>query len=211
MKKIVLLGCGGHAKSVVDTIEQKGTYEIVGFLDPKGLVQNIYKKYNIIGTDQDLEELFKKEITYGFITVGYMGESKIRNQLFRKMKDLGFTIPNIIEETSSIANDVQLGEGIYVGKNAVINSNSLIGDMCIINTHATIEHDCIIGAYTHMAVSSVACGGVIVGANSFVGANATIIQNITLGEHVLVGAGAVVTRDIKEKTKYFEKREKIYE
>lgn len=31
MEKIILIGAGGHAKSVVDSIEQAAEYEIVGF------------------------------------------------------------------------------------------------------------------------------------------------------------------------------------
>ncbi len=33
MQDIILLGLGGHAHSVVDSIEQTGKYNIVGFLD----------------------------------------------------------------------------------------------------------------------------------------------------------------------------------
>lgn len=34
MEEIILLGMGGHAHSVVDSIEREGRYHIAGFLDP---------------------------------------------------------------------------------------------------------------------------------------------------------------------------------
>lgn len=33
MEDIILLGAGGHAHSVVESIEQSGKYNIIGFLD----------------------------------------------------------------------------------------------------------------------------------------------------------------------------------
>ena len=33
MKKIVLIGGGGHCKSVIDVIEQEGQFTIVGIVD----------------------------------------------------------------------------------------------------------------------------------------------------------------------------------
>ena len=55
MEDIILLGIGGHAHSVVDSIEQLGLYRIVGFLDIKEKQDEEYKGYHVIGTDDMLE------------------------------------------------------------------------------------------------------------------------------------------------------------
>ena len=41
MKKILLIGGGGHCKSVIDVIEQEGQFQIVGIID----------KAELFGTD----------------------------------------------------------------------------------------------------------------------------------------------------------------
>jgi len=33
MKKIILIGAGGHCKSVIDVIEQEARFEIAGIID----------------------------------------------------------------------------------------------------------------------------------------------------------------------------------
>lgn len=48
MKKIVLIGGGGHAKSVVDTLEAAGEYEIAGFVDRQARTYG-YRGYEVIG------------------------------------------------------------------------------------------------------------------------------------------------------------------
>ena len=48
---------GGHAKVVVDTIEQNGDYDILGFVDGKDKLGMSYNGYNVIGTDDNLDTL----------------------------------------------------------------------------------------------------------------------------------------------------------
>lgn len=41
MENIILLGLGGHAHSVVDSIEQAGEYNIIGFWKQKKCRENV--------------------------------------------------------------------------------------------------------------------------------------------------------------------------
>lgn len=198
MEEIILLGMGGHAHSVVDSIERGGHYHIAGFLDPGASESGSYKEYKVLGNDDALTDYYKQGIRHAFITVGYMGTGKVREYLYEKVKQAGYRLPNIIDPSAVVANDVRLGEGIFVGKNAVLNAGSEIGNMCIINTGAIIEHDCIIEGFSHISVGCVLCGMVKVGRNSFVGANATVIQGRAIGNGCFVGAGAVVRKDMED-------------
>ena len=60
MENIVLVGGGGHCKSVIDVVEQTKKYEILGIIDrPENLGKEILG-YKIIGTDDDLEQIFQR-------------------------------------------------------------------------------------------------------------------------------------------------------
>lgn len=203
MEDIILLGIGGHAHSVVDSIEQSGKYRIIGFLDTKQNQGVKYRNYQVIGTDDMLESLYHKGIRNVFITVGYLGEGEVREKLYRILKKIGYKLPNIIDKTAILANDIQLGEGNFIGKRAVVNANVSIGNMCIINTGAIVEHDCCIGDMAHIAVGTVLCGHASVGSRSFIGASSVVRQEITIGKNVLIGAGTIVTKDIKDNTEKY--------
>lgn len=198
MKEIILLGMGGHAHSVVDSIEKGKQYHIAGFLEPDVSNGASYKGYKVLGNDEILVNLYKKGMRHAFVTVGYMGTGKVRVHLYQKLKQIGYQIPNIVDPSAEIANNVQLGDGNFVGKNAVINAGTVVGNMCIINTSAIIEHDCYIDHHVHLAVGSVICGNAQIGEETFVGANSVIIQGISVGQNVLIGAGTVVTKDISD-------------
>ena len=196
MEDIILLGIGGHAHSVVDSIESNGEYSIWGFLDVAERIGEQYRGYKVIGTDDILEDCFRKGIKNAFVSIGYVGKGNIRNILYERLKAIGFSLPNIVDKTAVIAKDVIIGEGNFVGKTAVINSATQIGNMCIINTGAIVEHDCKVEDFTHISVGSILCGSVRVGKASFVGANATVIQGKSIANHCIIGAGTTVRKNV---------------
>lgn len=198
MEDIILLGCGGHAKSVVDSIEQDSKFKIAGFIDNNMDSSFSYRNYKIVGNDNDLQKIYDSGIRYAFIGIAYMGKGDTRNRLYEKLKKIGFLLPIIIDEAAVVAKDVQIGEGVFIGKNAVINSNAIIGKMAIINTAAIVEHDCRVGEFCHIAVSAVICGSSNIGNSTLIGANATIIQLINIGENCIIGAGSVVRKDVED-------------
>ena len=44
------------------------------------------------------------------------------------------------------------------------------------------------------------CQPVVLGCNVWLGMGAIILPGVTIGDHAIVGAGAVVTKDVPEKT-----------
>jgi len=102
---------------------------------------------------------------------------------------------NVVHRMATIAGDVSLGRGIYIGARAVVNPGAEIRHGAIINTGAIVEHDCDIGEYSHIAPGAVLCGGVTVGEEAFVGAGAVVREGIHIGDRAIIGCGAVVIKD----------------
>ena len=134
MEKIVIIGCGGHAKSVVDIIERERKYEIVGFVDRELNELFEYRGYKIIATDENLHELLSSGIRNAVIGIGFMGESNVRENLYRKLQKAGFKFPVIVDPTAVIALDAEIMDGTVIGKNVVVNSEAHIGENVILNT-----------------------------------------------------------------------------
>ncbi len=198
MEDIILLGLGGHAHSVVDSIERNGKYNIIGFLDKEEMLRKRFKDYCVLGTDDELQKYFNKGIKNAFVTIGFMGQGTIRNRLYQRLRALGYKLPNIFDNTAVISENAEFEDGIFVGKNAVVNANAKIEKMCIINTGTIVEHDCTVGQFSHVSVGSVICGNVLVKEQTLIGANATIIQGKIIGRNCIIGAGAIVTKDIQD-------------
>lgn len=194
MEEIILVGFGGHARSVIDSIESGNQYHILGYTDFCTAKED--GKYKYLGNDEVLREYYERGIRYAFISLGYMGKGNLREKIYEQLRKIGYKFPAIVDKTAVLANDVRVGEGAFIGKKCVVNANSSIGKMCIINTGAVIEHDNWIGDFSHISVNSTLCGMVSIGNHSFIGANSTVIQEVSIGEKSIVGAGAVVTDDL---------------
>lgn len=195
MKKLVLIGGGGHCKSVIDSVRRTNEFGEIVIADPALKVGSDILGCKVIGSDECLGQLRKEGYKYAFITVGNVRVNSIRKMLVQKASGYGYVFPIIIDPSATVADSVTIGPGTFVGKNTIINIDTIIGSQCIINTGAIIEHDSSVGDYTHISVGSVLCGGVDVGKNCMIGSNSTIIQGIKIGNNCNVGAGAVVIED----------------
>lgn len=178
-KDIILIGGGGHCKSVIDVIEQESNFNIAGIIDKIEFVGQNVLGYKIIGSDNDLSFL-REKFSYAFITIGHIKTNSSRIKLFNLLKDLKFTLPTIISPLAYVSKHSTVGEGTIIMHNALINSNVKVGENCIINSKALVEHDVIVGNNCHISTGSVLNGGVIVKDNSFIGSNTSTKQGIEI-------------------------------
>ena len=198
MNKLLLIGGGGHCKSVIDSID-KTLFDDIGIVDNFIPLGEVVNGIPIIGTDDDLCNLYKQGFKHAFITIGSIKSTELRRKLYVVAKKIGFSFINIVDQSSNVSSCANIGEGVFIGKNSIINAGTSIKDMCIINTGAIIEHDCQIDEFTHISVNAVLCGSVNVGKDVFVGANTVLRNNIVIEDNCIIGMGSsVVSNCIKD-------------
>lgn len=195
--RLLLIGGGGHCRSVADSACRLNVYDEIGIIDYD--VSATAPGISVVGTDDDLPDLFRKGWTDAFISVGSVGSTELRRKLYKKAKDIGFNIPSIADPSAQIATGTDVEEGVYIGKLAVVNTGSKIGKCAIINSGAIVEHDCKVGDFSHISPGGVLCGQVNVGSDSHIGAGAVVKQQTVIGDDVIIGAGSVVVKDILDK------------
>ena len=195
MKKIVLIGGGGHCKSVIDTLLRLETYDEIIITDPKICKGTEILGCKISGDDDNLYQLIK-EYKYALVTVGITKPNPLREKLVDMASSTGFEFPVIIDPSAIIADSAIIYEGTFIGKNCIVNAETVIGKHCIINSGAVLEHECIVSDYSHISVRATLCGKASVGRNSFVGAGSTVLQCVSIGDNTIVGAGALVRKNL---------------
>lgn len=195
---LVLIGGGGHARSVLSSLLTSDRFDRIVIVDaslPKGsLVDGV----EVVGDDACLSGLFTQGFRKAFIGVGSVNNTQIRERLWHEVKQLGYEIPPVVDLSAVVATSAIMDEGVYVGKRAVINAGARIHRMAIINTGAIVEHGCRVGEFSHVSVGAVLCGDVAVGSKTLVGANATVIQSLKVGDGCTIGAGSVVLDDVPD-------------
>lgn len=197
-KKILLVGGGGHCKSVLDSLLGLDEYAEIGIIDKKGNIGDMIMGIPIIGCDNDLPRLYNEGYNYAFVTIGSIGNPSLRIKLFNYLCEIGFVIPNIIDSSSKVSNYVHIEKGVFIGKKAIVNADVVINKGSIVNSGSIVEHDCQIGEFVHIAPGVVLGGEVTIGNNSHIGLNVTVKQQVHIGFNTIIGMGSVVTKNIND-------------
>lgn len=185
MKKVIIIGAGGHGKVAADIVQVSGD-EVLGFIDDKPIKD--LKEFNVIGTTGDIG---KWSDCFYFAAIG---SAEIRKRIMQN-NVLWYTA---IHPTAVIANDVMIGDGSLFAANSVVNSSTKIGRGCIVNTAATVDHDCLLGDFVHVSPGVHLSGSVKVGTGTWIGVGACVVNNIDICNGCIVGAGTVVVDSIRE-------------
>ena len=101
MKDLLIVGCGGHSKSIIEIIN-KVEWNIVGLIGKDNEQKRVIGDYEVIGTDNDLELLREKYI-YGFVSIGQIGFPNIRKMVIDRMRTFNYEFPKIISKFSIIS------------------------------------------------------------------------------------------------------------
>lgn len=190
---LILVGGGGHCKSVIDVAESAG-FQILGILDTPDNVGKKVLGYTIIGTDDLIEELTTKASF--IITVGQIKNSDLRVKLYERITSAGGKFATIISPNSYVSKHASIGEGTVIMHKSLVNADAKIGKCCIINTFANIEHEAVIGDFCHISTGAIVNGNCIVGSKTFLGSQSVIVNGIETVSGCIIGAGSIIRKKI---------------
>lgn len=193
---MLVVGAKGFAKELAEVICQQNPAEHITFYDDISKEQEVklFSLFDILRNEQSAADYFKQ--TDKRFVLG-IGSPEWRYKLANKFLALGGQLTSVISPLANIGRfENNLGNGIAVMTNAVIEAGNTIGEGCLIHHAAFISHDVTVGQYCEISPSANLLGGVTVGDFCSIGTGAVILPKIKLGNNVIVGAGAVVTKDV---------------
>jgi UDP-perosamine 4-acetyltransferase len=192
MDPVVIIGGGGHAKVVIELLEDAAQYQIAG-CTVSGAEASFVLDIPVLGEDSELPRIYASGVRHAIVAVG---GNRVRRTLAQMARNIGFQLISAVSPRAIVSKRAELSAGIAIMAGAVVNSCCRLGEGCIVNTGATVDHDCRIGDWAHIAPGTNLAGRVTVGEGAFLGIGSRVIPGITIGEWTTVGAGAVVVRDL---------------
>lgn len=194
MQKVIFIGAGGYAKSVLDSLDED-QYEFHGFVDNFQTVGNYHLGYPILANR--LVDILNREDYVYFISIG---DNTHRLKYFLYLSRNNYNIINVIDRTAIISKGAKLGIGVFVGKLAIINNDTTVGNNVIINSKALIEHGCLVEDHCNISTNTTLNGDVIVEQSSFVGSSSVINGQLRVGAGSIIGSGSVVIKNVQPYT-----------
>ncbi len=199
MRPLVLVGGGGHCKSVIEAAESAG-FTIKGILDLPEYVGTKVLGYPVIGTDDEISK-YTSEADF-VVALGFIKDAILRIKLHEKIEAAGGRLATVIASTAYVSRHAAIGEGTVVLHQAVVNADAGIGKGCIINTFANIEHDAIVEDYCHISTGAMVNGACRVGEATFLGSQSVVVNGVSIAAGSIIAAGSMVRKDIVQKGVY---------
>ena len=165
VKEIVLVGFGGHAKSVIDSIEGMKAYKIAGYVDCADMPD--YKGYT--RSRNQLYEYMKK-IGYRFPVI--VDQSAII------ASDAVIQEGTYIGKRAVINADARIGRMCIINTGAIIEHECVVGDFSHVAVGANLCGQCVVGENTFIGAGATVIQQRQIGNEAIVGAGCTIKRNI---------------------------------
>jgi sugar O-acyltransferase (sialic acid O-acetyltransferase NeuD family) len=187
IKRVSLIGAGGHAKVVLEALRAAS---------PKAMVQVLDESRaggRFLGIA--VAQLAAGARMPGAVHVA-IGDAAARERLSRAAARAGARLLTVIHPRAVVSPSARLADGVFAAALCVIGPDAVVGRGAIINHGTVIDHDCAIGDWTHVAPNATLGGGVSVGKSVMVGAGAVVLPGVRVGDRAVLGAGAVVLDDV---------------
>ena len=192
-KNLILVGGGGHCKSVIDVAESAG-YNILGILDMPEDVGKQVLDYKVIGTDDDIPQYVDK--AEFIITVGQIKSPDIRKKVAQKIQKAGGKFATIIAHDAYVSKYAEVGEGSIIMHRAFLNAEAKIGKHTIINTLTNLGHEVCVGDFCHLSTGVMVCGNVTIEDDVFIGSQSVVNQGVHITKSSIIGSMTCVNKSI---------------
>lgn len=197
MKRVVIIGAGGHAREVADILRnQTGEgLSVLGFVvdDPENHNRTV-AGLPVLGNWRWFEGADRSEL----FVICAIGLPHLRRQLVERALAQEFRFANAISPLAYVSPEAKIGEGVMIFPFSFVSSGSSIADHAIVNAGATVSHQTSVASYGTLSPGVHVAGNVSIGEGCFLGIGASVIQGVAIGQWSTIGAGAVVIRDVPE-------------
>ena len=182
MKK-VLIGNGGHAREVMAQMGIK----LDRFVDDQYV-------------DDDTLPISKLNPKEHVVMIA-VADSKDRFDIVQRLPK-GIKFFTFIHPTALIMDEVEIGEGSFIGAYSILTTNIKIGSHTILNRGNHIGHDCVIGDFFSAMPGSVVSGNVRIYDCVYLGNNASIKEKLSIHSLTTIGMNGAVVKHIEEPGTY---------
>lgn len=190
MRRLIIVGAGGHARAVAEALLVGDEFELVGFLDDA--FPGLAKIWNfpVLGTTVDLG---KYRPIAGSAVVA-IGNNQLRGALCGQLRPAGFELVTVVHPSAIISPRAVVGEGCMIMAGAIIGTEVEIGDGVIINSGAVVDHHCRVDDFGHLGVHAAMAGGSVLGRGAWMQAASALGYGVTIGAGIVLGPGEAVSQ-----------------
>lgn len=211
MKKIIIVGSGGHAAELRDYINHNNNARPADYIQVHGFIddnEDTYKHYGFaepfLGGIQD--HIVNKNVQYlmGIANLEY------RKTIIEKLENQGAEFIGLIHPTAIISPTAKIHPTTVISHNASVGAMAKLGKYNMLNSRCTIGHDSVIGDFNFISPQVAISGNTKIGNGNLIGTNACTIPGMTIGNNNKIAAGMIIYKSVADNsTVLFRHKERL--
>ena len=189
MRRLIIVGAGGHARSVAETVLLSGKFELAGFLDDTfpGLAK--VWDFPVLGTTADIE----KCRAFAEVAVVAIGKNELREVLCGQLRTAGFELATVIHPCAIVSPKAVVDAGCMIMAGAIIGTEAQLGSGVIVNCGAVVDHHCRVEDFGHLGVHAAMAGSSVLGRGTWMQAGSALGYGVRIDAGVVLAPGEAVS------------------
>lgn len=180
---LLVLGAGGHGRSVAEAAELSGQFEVVGFLDDALPADTSVLNSAVLGPMANMGD-HRTAVDQAIVAIG---NNAVRERLMQQLALTGFALATVVHPRAIVSPSAVLSVGSAVLAGAIVGTEARLGVGAIVNCGAVVDHHATVEDYGHLGVNASMAGG------SVLGRSAWLQAGTTLGYGLQIAANKIVT------------------
>lgn len=185
MHRLIIIGAGGHGRSVAEAVLLTNEYELMGFVDDSWPNNSSVWEYPILGGTDDLA-LYRDKADSAIVAIG---NNAVRAKLQSHLVESGMHIATIIHPKTIVSPRAVIGEGSAIMAGAIVGTEASLGLSVIVNCGAVVDHHCRVGNFAHLGVNTCMAGGSVLGDGAWMQAGASLGYRVEIAPEDVIGPG----------------------
>lgn len=185
MKRLLIIGAGGHGRAVAEAVQMAAAWQIAGFIDDGDPPRPPFGEVPLLGKLSLLEQ--GRSLADAVIVA--IGNNQARERLLARAAKFGFEIVSICHPMSYVAPSAGLGAGCAVMAGAVVGTEAVIGQGVIVNCGGVVDHHCHIGDFGHVGTNAAMAGGSALGRSAWMQAGSALGYGVRVPEGDVLAPG----------------------
>ena len=182
MKRVIVIGAGGHGRSVAEILLTAAGCELVGFVDDAAERLGTVWDRPVLAPVARLAECR----VHADAVVVAIGNNAVREAICARLPAIGFELLTVVHSRAIVSPRAVVGPGCAIMAGAVVGTEARLGTAVIVNSGAVVDHHCTIEDFGHIGTNASMAGGSLLGRAAWMQAGSS------LGYGVRVAAGAVL-------------------
>ena len=189
MKRLLIVGAGGHGRSVAEAVLAAGKYELVGFVDDAAPSLQCVWDLPVFGASADLTSYGQ----YADAAIVAIGNNRLREELQQRLHAAGFELATVIHPKAVVSPRAVIGAGSAIMAGAIVGTEAHLGAGVIVNCGAVVDHQCRVEDFGHLGVNAGMAGCAVLGRGAWIQAGSVLGCGVKLEVGVVLAPGQALS------------------